>query len=188
VNWIRSHRRTALLIAGTLALPVFFLVQSFFGLVALGFEYAGERGRIEPRLARLQGLVEQQALIGERSAQAQEALRALAYPVEADATSLAASLQAEVRQIMDAAGLEVTNSQVMPVRRDEVFEQVPVKLTVKGSLAALNNAMVGVAAFRPQLLVETIDTFPSRGQRRPDGADEQLLTAVVQVFALRRRA
>lgn len=187
MNWIRFHKRSAVLVAATLAIPVFLILQSLIGLAAIGVEYAAQRSRIEPRLARLQGLLNQQELISERSSEAQRSLRLLAYAPEFEATALAASLQAEVRRVMDVAGLEVSNSQVMPVRRDEAFEQVPVKLTVKGSLVALNNALVGLAAFRPQLLVESVDTFPSRGGRRPDRQEEQNLTAVIQVFALRDR-
>lgn len=187
MNWVRHHRRSAALVGLTLVVPVVLLLQSLFSLAAIGFEYAGERSRIEPRLARLQGLVDHQELIAQRSAEAARMLDNLAYPTEADTTALAATLQSDVRRIMDTTGLEVSNSQVMPVRRDDTFEQIPLKLTVKGSVAALNNALVGIAAFRPQLLVETIDTFPTRGGRRSDGQEEQQLTAVLQVFALRAR-
>jgi hypothetical protein len=185
---MRHHRRSAVLVAATLLVPVVLVLQSLFSLAAVGFEYAGERNRIEPRLARLQGLVDRQELIAQRSEDAVRMLSTLAYPAESDATALAAALQSDVRRIMDTAGLEVSNSQVMPVRRDDFFEQIPLKLTVKGSVTALNNALVDIAAFRPQLLVEAIDTFPTRGERRSDGQEAQQLTAVIQVFGLRARA
>ena len=186
MSWLRQHRRSAVLVGLTVVIPVFILLRSLIGIAAVGIEYAGERGRIEPRLARLQGLLDKQELLAERSSEANRVLRQLAYPSEQDPTALAASLQAEVRQILDTAGLEVSNSQVMPARQEAMFDQVAVKLTVKGSLPAFNAALIGIAAYQPQLLVETLDLFPARGERRPDGQPEQSLTAVIQLLALRQ--
>ena len=186
MSWFRQHRRSAVLVGLTVAVPVFLVLRSLIGLAAVGIEYASERGRVEPRLARLEGLLEKEELLTERSSEAARVLRQLAFPPEQDPTALAASLQAEIRQILDTAGLEVSNSQVMPARSEAMFDQVAVKLTVKGSLPAFNAALIGIAAYQPQLLVESLDLFPSRGQRRPDGQPDQSLTAVIQLLALRQ--
>ena len=186
MSWFRLHRRSALLVLLTVAIPAVFVFRSLFGLAATAVDYAGERARLEPRLARLEGLLAEQEALEARSREAQRLLRQVVFPPEQDATALAATLQAEVRQIMDVAGLEVSNSQVMPVRRGDSFEQVPVKLTVEGPLAAFDAALIGIAAYRPQLLIESLDAFPSRGQRRADGEKEQSVTAVLQLMALRQ--
>ncbi len=185
MSWIRLHRRSALLVGLTLLIPLYLVISSLLSLAAVGFEYAGDSNRLEPRLARMQGLVEKEELLAARSREAVEHLQQLAYPADQDATALSAALQAEIRRIMDAAGLEVSNSQVLPVRRDDTFEQIAVKLTVTGSLPAFNTAFVDIAAHRPQLLVESIDAFPARGQRRRDGIQDQKLTTVMQLMALR---
>ena len=51
----------------------------------------------------------------------------------------------------------------MPVRQDEVFDRVAVKLTVSGSLGSLDAALRGIADARPRIVVESLDTFPERG-------------------------
>jgi general secretion pathway protein M len=185
VSWWRAHRRSAVLVGVTLLLPLLILLRGLFGVVALATDYASERARIEPRIARLQGLMEREEALREASDAAQQELRAIAYAATQDATVLAASLQADVRQIMDDAGLSVSNSQVMPAREDQFFEQVAVKLTVSGSLEALDSALIGIAAFRPQLLVESLDAFPARQRERGKPA-QQNVTMVLQLMALRQ--
>ncbi|MFT7287654.1 MAG: general secretion pathway protein M [Halieaceae bacterium] len=185
MSWLKSHRQSALLVGLTLLLPTFFYLQSVFGLLGLGFDYAGQQGRIEPRLSRLYGLLENEEALGQSSLEARERLRGLVHPATTDASSVAASLQADIRQILTEAGLSVSNSQVMATRRGEDFDRVAVRLTMAGSLSALDTAMVALAAYRPQLLIETLDAFPARPTgRNGDRGEDQMLTAVMQVMSL----
>jgi general secretion pathway protein M len=184
VSWLRLHRRTALLIALTLLVPLFLYLRLFFGVFSLAMDYSAERQRVAPRVARLEGLLAREALLVELRDEAKNALEDLVYSVADDTPTLAAALQADVRQVLTDAGLVITNSQVLPSRTDESFDRIAVKLTVSGSLPALDAALIGVAAMRPRLLVETLDVFPQRVTR---GANErgQTLGAVIQLFALR---
>lgn len=186
MSWFLLHRRSAAIVLLTLLLPVLLVLRGLFGLAAIGAGYAAERSSIEPRLARLQGLLDEQTLLAERSEEAARQLRQVAYPAEQDVTGLAAALQAEIRQLMDAAGMEVSNSQVLPARPDELFERVAIKLTVSGSTEAFSSALADLSAQRPQLLIESIDAFPERASRRANGSPAQVVTAVLQVFALRQ--
>lgn len=184
MSWFRLHRRSAVLVALTLALPIFLYLKVLFGVLGLAFEYRGERERVEPRAARLQGLLAQESLLLERRDAAQDALSALVYPATEDSQALAAALQAEVRQIVADAGLATTNSQVLRTRESENFDRVAVKLTVAGTLPALDAALIGIAAARPGLLLESLDVFPARSGRSA-ADEEQNLNAVLQVLALR---
>ena len=188
MNWFRGHRRNALLVGLTVLLPLFAVLNSLAGIGALGLDYASERSRIEPRVARLQGLLEHAPVLQARSEAATARLREIAYAPAQEASALAAALQADARRIMDVVGLNVSNSQVMPTRRDENFERVAVKLTVNGSLPALNDALIGIAASRPQLLVESLDAFPVIAERRVGNRSVpvQSVTAVIQLMALRQ--
>jgi len=186
LNWFRLHRRSAVFVLLTLLVPALLLLRGLFGLASVGAAYASERSRIEPRLARLQGLLNEQAVLSERSDEAERLLRQLAYPADQDVTALAAALQADVRQLMDAAGMDVSNSQVLPARQEGLFERVIVKLTVSGTTEAFSTALAALSAQRPQLLIEELDAFPERNSRRADGSPAQMVKAVVQVFALRQ--
>lgn len=185
MNWIRLHRRTSLLVGLTLLLPALFYFKTVFTLVGIGIEYASDRGRIEPRVARLQGLLENEAELVQQSRLATERLREVAFPATDDPSALAAKLQADARQIFAESGLSVSNSQVMPVRQGEQFDQVAVKLTVVGTLSGLDAALIGIAAYRPQLLVESLDTFPAQASARSKAGATQSLTAVLQLMVLR---
>jgi general secretion pathway protein M len=52
-------------------------------------------------------------------------------------------------------------------------------------MSALDAALIGIAAFRPMLLVESLDVFPARGQRQRGEPEGQQVTAVFQLLALR---
>jgi len=112
-------------------------------------------------------------------------LREVAFPASEDPSALAAKLQADARQILAEAGMSVSNSQVMPLRQGETFDQVAVKLTVTGTLSGLDAALIGIAAYKPQLLVESLDTFPAPARARDKAAGAQTLTAVLQLMVLR---
>lgn len=185
MNWIRSHRRSAVLVGLTLILPVFFYLKTVIGLTGLGFDYASDRARIEPRVARLKGLLRSETELVQQSQVAGARLREMAFPSTEDSSALAARLQADVRQLLSEAGMSVSNSQVMPVRQGELFDQVAVKLTMTGSLSALDAALIGIAAYRPQLLVESLDTFPAPNNARNEAGATQSLTAVMQLMVLR---
>ncbi|MEM6300857.1 MAG: type II secretion system protein GspM [Pseudomonadota bacterium] len=189
MNWIQEHRVSFFFVAVTLLVPLILYANVLFGVLGLGFEYAAERERIEPRLERLSGLQAKNAVILEQNTAAQAVLSATTYPSSQDDSELAAALQSSVRQIFLESGFSVSNSQVLPVKDDEDFKRVQVKLTVTGSLPSLDSALIGLAAHSPVLLIENLDTFPTRqSRRRSNTSQPQSLTAVVQVMALQARS
>lgn len=185
MNWLRSHRRSAIIVGATLLLPLVVYLNMLFGLVGLGFEAQGRIDDLKPRIARLQGLIDNEAALRESAGQVDARLAELGYPATEDANAVAATLQADVRQLFAEAGLGVSNSQVMPTRNEEDFDLIAIKLTASGGIAALDAALIGISAFRPMLLVESMDVFPARGQRKRGEPEPQNVTAVIQLLALR---
>jgi len=185
VNWLRSHRRSAIIVGLTLLLPIALYLNVLLGLLGLRFEAQGRIDNLQPRIARLQGLIENEAALRESAGQVDSRLAQLGYPATEDANAAAATLQADVRQLFAEAGLEVSNSQVMPTRTEEDFDFIAIKLTASGGLAALDAALIGVSAFRPMLLVESMDVFPARKKRKRGEPQPQAVTAVIQLLALR---
>lgn len=185
MNWLGSHRRSAIIIGLTLLLPLGLYLNLFLGLLGLRFEAQGRISDLEPRIARLQGLVNNEWALRDSAGQVDTRLAELGYPASEDANTVAATLQAEVRQLFAEAGLGVSNSQVMPIRKEENFDLIAIKLTASGGIGALDAALIGVSAFRPLLLVESMDVFPARSQAKRGEPEAQELTAVVQLLALR---
>lgn len=104
MDWIRHHRRVATLVGLTLLIPMYFYMSTLFGVIGLGLEYRGEKNRLEPRLARLEGLLAKEPELTEQSRAAADALRSQVYADGRDPSALAAALQADVRQIFAEAG------------------------------------------------------------------------------------
>lgn len=186
MNWLLSHRRSAIIIGATLLLPAYLYLAALLELLSVGAA-AGERvADLRPRIARLQGLIDNEAALRAAAGEVEERVAALGYAPVQDATAVAASLQAEVRQLLADAGLSVSNSQVLPTRNEESFDLVGLKVTATGSLAALDAGLAALDSFRPMLLVESLDVFPSRARVRRGEREPQQLTAVIELVALRR--
>lgn len=185
MTWLRTHRRSAIIVGLTLLLPILLYLNVLLGLLGLRFEYQGEISDLQPRIARLQGLIDNEDALRQSAGQVDARLAELGYPATEDANAVAATLQADVRQLFSEAGLEVSNSQVLPTRQEERFDLMAIKLTASGDMSALDAALIGIAAFRPMLLVESLDVFPARGQRQRGEPEGQQVTAVFQLLALR---
>ena len=187
MNWLRSNRRSTLIIGATLLVPAYLYLSLLFKLVAVGVGHGERIDDLRPRIARLQGLVEHEASLRDAAVEVSQRLAALGYPPAEDTTAVAAELQAQVRRVLAEAGLEVSNSQVLPARQDEAFDLVGLKVTAKGPMPALDAALAGLGAFRPMLLVDSLDVYPTRTRARGNQEPApQEVTAVIEVLALRR--
>lgn len=185
MNWLRSHRRTAWICGLTLLLPVVLFFNALLGLWDVRQEAQAGIDRIQPRLARLQGLINFEDQLREAAEKVDTQVAELVYPATEDRTTVAAELQSQVRDIFGDAGLSVTNSQVLPVREQGNFDYIGVKLTVRGELPALDAALAGLATYLPLVLVESLDVYPARAGRGKDRIEQQVITASLQVLSLR---
>ena len=186
MSWLASHRRSAVIIGLTLLVPAYLYLSALVQLLAVGVEHAERIADLRPRIARLQGLVDNEASLRAAAGEVEARLEALGYAPVEDATAVAASLQAKVRELLGEAGLSVTNSQVLPTGNEDNFDLVGLKVTASGTLPALDAALADVEAFRPMLLVESLDVFPARERTLRGEPTPQVLTAVIEILALRR--
>jgi general secretion pathway protein M len=185
VNWIKSHQRTAWICGLTLVLPLMLYLDVLLGLWAIGQEYQSDIDRQHPRIARMQGLIEHEDELRESAGKVGGQVVNLVYPALDDQATVSATLQTEVRQILTAAGMSVSNSQVLRVREEEKFDYIGIKLTANGDVAALDAALTGLAAYMPLLLIESLDVYPQRVSRRSKAPESQNLTATMQLLSLR---
>jgi general secretion pathway protein M len=185
LNWLQAHKRSALIIALTLAIPVLLYFYLLLGLLDVRQGYQLEIDRLEPRIARLQGLKGYEDQLRVSAERVAKRTTGLAYPVTNDATAVATSLQSTLRQIVIDAGLSVTNSQVLQPREEGVFEYVGLKLTVNGPLAGLDEVLAGIAQYRPLLIVESLDVWPVRVSLRSKNPAQQKMNATLQLLSLR---
>ena len=123
---------------------------------------------IGPRHARMAGLGLDYERLEAARQQAVGSLAAHAYPAELAADRVGTDLQQRVRQLVDAQGLNVLQSQILPPREGVVVEQVPLQVTVEGGAESLRNLLLAFSSARPSIQVDAIVVQPS-SRRAGDG-------------------
>ena len=183
--WLKSNQRLVWIVGLTLIVPAVLYLNVLFSLLGLRQDYQVEIERLEPRVARLQGLLEYEDQLRESAGKVDKQVVNLVYRATSDRAAVSATLQTSVRQILVEAGLSVSNSQVLPVREEGVFDYIGLKLTVTGSVASLDAALAAIAAYRPLLLTESLDMWPNRTRGRKGEADQQTVSTSLQLLSLR---
>jgi general secretion pathway protein M len=182
--WIKTHRRSAVLIAISLLLPIYVFFAVLGKTLATRAGYQEQIDSIAPRIARMEGLVAKEQALRDALSGVNTVMNDFIYPSGSDAAAVSASMQAEARRILGQAGMNVSNSQVLPVRKRDVFDYVSVKVVARGELEQLDRSLAEIARFRPAIFVETFDAFPNR-KRRKNVGEEQTLTVTMQLLSLR---
>lgn len=185
MNWIRSHQRSAVICGLTLLVPLLVYLNLLFGALGVRGEYVGDIKRLEPRIARLQGImaVEEELRVASDAVQTQ--VTRLVYPANADLAAVSVSMQTDIRQLMAGVGLSISNSQVLPVREEEELDYVSIKLTVEGDVAALDAALAELTNYTPLVMVESLDVWPTRQRRSREEQTVQHVSASIRLVSLR---
>lgn len=173
---------------GFVLLLVLYWVLHFW-LLRQGF--AREIDAIEPKTARLLGIMQSVDQLNVASNEASARLRELAYGADRDSATTAAAMQQSIRELMSGAGLSVSGSQILPQRKTEAFDRLSLDITAQGNIEALDAVLSGLEAMRPLVFVETLKVNPERSRARGRGqqaevaGDPRNLTARFQLFSLR---
>ena len=177
-------------LASVSALILAFLVEAMTMLA----DSLQERGRHEPRIARMLGY---EATARELQASAREfsrALETLAYPETDDANTAGARLQQTLRGFAEESGLIVAGSQLAIISpedseeeegADGLFDQLAVDLSLDGPPLALDAFLVAVSQHAPALATVSIDIQRKRRSRREGNETLEFLTIRLRVVALR---
>ncbi len=181
MSWLRDHPRSAWICGLTLLVPALLYLRLLFGLWDVRSEYAADIAALEPRIARLAGLVQHEDQLRDSYTRLDNQMSRLVYPAGSDPAALSTALQQDARGLFTGAGMSVSNSQVLPARDEGDFDYLAVKLTVTGSLDELDDALADVADHSPLLLVESITLAPTRSRT----VGSQTLTVTVQLMSLR---
>ena len=176
-------------LASVSALILAFLVE----VMTMLAESLQERGRHEPRIARMLGY---EATARELQTSAREfsrALETLAYPEADDANTAGARLQQTLRGFAEESGLIVVGSQLAIISpeddeddgADGLFDQLAVDLSLDGPPLALDAFLVAVSQHSPALATVSIEIQRKRRSRREGNETLEFLTIRLRVVALR---
>ena len=114
---------------------------------------------LEPRYARLAGLVERRADLKTLNVQANEELARLAYPAAQDVTKAGNDAQQRIRALFADSKLDVISIQVLPAKqedKDAKFDRIAIDLRVEGDLTGMQNALALLSSQTPVVLVDSL--------------------------------
>lgn len=141
---------------------------------------------LEPRYARLAGLLERQADLKALSVQASEQLTRLTYPASQDVTQAGNDAQQRIRGLFAESKLDIISIQVLPPLKEEAkFDRIPINLRVEGDLAGIQNALLVLSRQTPVVLVDSV-SVQTIGAVRP--ASIQRLAGQFNFSVLRVRS
>lgn len=183
MNWIKKHRGPAVICAVTIFIPVFLYLYVLQALLSMRAEYQQSTDRLQPRIARLQGLVEREQDLLDSSDELRLQMARLIYPAELDRASISTGIQKELKQMFSDAGMSVSNSQVLPMREEGRFDHGSVRYTVTGSISGLDDSLKRIAEYSPMVLVEVMEIWPKRD--RKGQPETQNITANLKLLSLR---
>ena len=117
---------------------------------------ANRLAEIEPRYARVAGLLQN----SERLTQADQAVKSnlaeFAYPAEGDAGQVGNLALQRVRDLASGRGLRVASSQVAAPREEAGFDRIGVSMRVEGDWAQIQTLLAELARLRPVVYSETV--------------------------------
>lgn len=139
---------------------------------------------LEPRHARLQGLMQRQDDFAAALHAREQFLGAHSYPAEQTASQAGNDAQQRIRDLFAESGLNVVSVQVQAVRESGAFDAIPISLRVEGALPALHKALAGMQTQTPRVVTEFVG-IQTVGAVRP--ASTQQLSAQLTFMVLRAR-
>lgn len=140
------------------------------------------RAEIEPRYARLSGILAQgDGILAARQA-TEGWLSRHAYPASTDVGEIGTGLQQRVRQLAEAAEVRVAGSQILPLREESGFGVITVTGTLEAETGALAAFLAALAAADPPIAVEKLAVQARRARRGQESDD---INAQVTMSVLR---
>jgi general secretion pathway protein M len=182
---LKILRRRAELVVGLTLLLVAIVLACAAAFIAQKHYWATDKlAELEPRYARLLGLVGAKDTLQRSAAEAERLLASWVFPGEQSVSQVGASAQQHARQLAEAAGLSVSSSQILQARNQGAFELIPVSMSVEGGLPALRAFLESLYTQSPLLL---LDTLSVQAGARVSGAQPRLAIQIT-VSALRLRS
>lgn len=165
-----SHARmvAALVLAALLLLGMLVVVE-----LGTWFWQSHQRiGELEPRIARLLGYEQSTEQLRASEELVKRQLEGLVFPSESDAGSVGASVQQDVRRVLEGAGMSVLGSQALGNDKLENLEVIRVKVTATGSMEALDQSLLDLGSNRPLSIVQSLEITPLNAARRGEAKQE----------------
>lgn len=147
----------ALALAGAFALAA---------LSALGYwqwlRYQNARADIEPRMARLAGLLGKQDELATTLASARANAATHAWPASTDLAHAETAFQSQIRDLFQNAGINILGTHQLPTEALEQIDVLSVEITAHASLPQLLQVLQKRASLQPLAHIDQLHLSPTR--------------------------
>ncbi len=140
--------------------------------------------QIEPRYARLLGIVERRADYKALNLVIRERLSRVSYSATQDATKAGNEAQQRIRGVFADNQLDIASIQVMPPKQLGEFDKIEISLRVEGSIKNLHDALLKLAELSPVVLVDSL-SLQTIGAARPASVQRLGAQLILTVFRSR---
>lgn len=129
---------------------------------------------LEPRYARLLGLVNHRADLQALGNTVNAAITHLTYPATQDLANASNDAQQRVRSLFADNQLDIISIQVMPAKEEKHFNRISITLRVEGNLPAMHAALDKLPKLTPtvqldSMALQTIGAVRPASVQRLDG-------------------
>lgn len=171
------------------ALTVVFLMAPLayaaFSVWTIHVESQKKLDDIEPRYARLVGLIQRRADLTTYTAEAVQYMSRLSFPSTQEAAQTGNEAQQLIRTIFADNKLEIGSIQVLPAKENTHFDRIPISLRVEGEITGIQAALNALSAQSPAIWVDNF-SIQTIGPVKP--ASTQRLGAQFNMSILRSRS
>lgn len=135
-------------------------------IASKGQEYYETKQDLAFRLKRFKQVIASKDAVLSKIAEARKEFQAQGYFNTQQTESLAsAEIQQFLKKSISTAGGELTSTQVLPIKKEQSFTRITVKVRMTGDMEALRSVLYEIETSKPLVLVEQLDIRPVRGKR-----------------------
>lgn len=139
---------------------------------------------LNPRYARLQGLLDRQADVQAMDAKAKEQLLQIAFPATQDLAKTGNDAQQRIRSLFADSRLDVVSIQILPGKIEAGFDRISISMRVEGNLADFQTALGRLAEQSPVILIDSM-MLQTVGAARPSAVQRTAGQFAFSVFRVR---
>lgn len=184
MNPLRARRPEALWLLAAGTLLVVLLAWAAWTVVQKHNQATAQLAEIEPRHARVAGMLQSKDLFEQADNALQANLAEFAYPVVEDAGQTGNNALQRVRELAGNRGLRVTSSQAATPREDKSFDRIGLSLRVEGDWPAVVALLGDLARQKPAILTNTLQLGLQGGG--PQGSP-QIAFGQLDLYVLKER-
>ena len=145
---------------------------------------------IEPRYARISGLLQKQEQIEQASQALTASMARYVYPPEGDSSQIGNQALQKVRDLASARNLRVTSSQSQPAKEDNDhpgLNRIAINLRIEGDWSGLQELLADLTRQTPAIYQNTLQLMVLGGGRNTDPNIPLIVSGQFDLYVLQER-